>query len=106
MELVLSPDNSVGFEEQVLRMRLLHRFFFFEDNPKMHISQIVIHCSILKIVLWKRLGGTQKLPVFSQTGWRKKCHVPVRRQLCRQDFFSGRKCTLVSPKLVVRSVGT
>lgn len=29
MELVLSPDNSVGFEEQVLRMRLLHRFFFF-----------------------------------------------------------------------------
>lgn len=50
MELVISSYDPVGCEEQMLGTQLLHRFSL-EDAPEMHLSQMAIHCSILKIVL-------------------------------------------------------
>lgn len=91
--------------QQDLRMRCCTEFFFFfgggwagAEMTEMHISQIVIHGSILRIVLWKRLGGTQRLPIFSHTGWRKKCHVPMSRQLCvlAGFFLRGKMHSCVS----------
>lgn len=49
MEQVISSYDPIECEEQMLRMRLLHRFSL-EDDPEMHLSQMVIHCNILKTI--------------------------------------------------------
>lgn len=57
-------------------MRLLHRFFFLNMTQKCKFPSFVIHCSILRIVLYERLGNTRRSPVSSKTGWRRKRHAP------------------------------
>lgn len=74
-------------------MRLLHRFFFWKMTQKCKFPGFVIHCSILRIVLYERLGnihGGHQFLVKLDGG--ESAMPPVSRQLCALAAFLLGKC--------------